>query len=84
MRIVGRTYVLFAAISLVAMVSRAGWINWPVVGHFVAVILVLGAGLLTFLALVALLVGIPTVIIIAVAQGLLKLVPTKPTLEPVA
>ena len=84
MRIVGNTYVLSAAIALVAMVSRAGWINWPEVGHFVAVLVAMAAGVLIFLALIALVIGLPLVIISAIAGELLKLVPVKPTGEPPA
>ncbi len=44
MNTAGRVYVLSAAIALVAMASRVGWIDWPVVGRLVAAGLVMLTG----------------------------------------
>ncbi len=78
----GRAYVLSAAIALAAMAMRVGWIDRQVVGYFAAVTLSVAAGLMTFLLLLTLLVGVPLLIVIAIVKRLLELVPAKLTEEP--
>jgi hypothetical protein len=79
-----RLYMLCATIALAAMVSRVGWINWPDVGHVLHAAWLVAILLAVLLVVAALVVGVPTVLLI----GLLNLVdrrePLSQPADPVA
>ena len=66
----GRVYVLSAAIALVVMASRVGWIDWPTLSHFALVGMAVLALFATFLLVLAVVIGIPVALFMTLADRL--------------
>ena len=68
MNTAGRVYVLSAAIATRAMASRAGWIDWPILGHFAQVSMAVLAVFAVALLVMAVVIGIPVALFMTLAD----------------
>ncbi len=68
MPVMGRAYVLLVVIVFATMATRIGWIDWTLIGTWAAK---LAIGVFVFLTLAALLIGLPSVLMIRFATWVL-------------